>query len=240
MTKVNCLLENLSLKSSKIIEDQLYLDKLNSTIKQLNILQENRYGLSKNFEITTQVIKNTIQISVQTKNILIDDIDKCYHILCCIRYEKARANFQNAFIWQNYLEHFYATKASTQQVIQIDALKFIEFKMFPTQLRIFLIFNIQKFLRSNNFLLKNKNILFDDDIIDKIEDFCVPIYDANFTLSDFLRPLNFSAINPEPTVNILMNLLLKKNFLEENYKLNNLWTHLEVEGSFKDLKGNQL
>ncbi|RNA28701.1 hypothetical protein BpHYR1_040616 [Brachionus plicatilis] len=164
-----------------------------------------------------------------------EDTNNCFFVLCCIRYEKFNGDFHKAFIWQNHLEQFDATKASMQQVLVKDTTKFIRIKMFPAQLRLFLIFDIQKFLHSNISLLNNQ-VKFDDNLIEKMGNFCVSIYDSHFSIQDFLLPLNYPEITIEPSINLLMSFLLKKKMFQDKINLNNLWTNLEVEGSFNDLK----
>lgn len=238
MQMVNILLEKLSIKSSKIVEGQIQIDRLNSAIKQLSILQANRHGLCKNFEISKIIKNHKIELIVQNKNILLEDTNNFYSILCCIRCEKSYGDFPKAFIWQNYLEEFNATKAGMEQILDRDFTKLIKLKMYPSQIKLYLIFNIQKFLHSNISLMNNQ-VKFEDEIIEKMGDFCVPIYSSNFHISDFLLPVNSSEKIVEPSANFLMNVFLRKN-IKDKFKLNNQWNFFEVEGFLSDFKGTYL
>jgi hypothetical protein len=254
------LMDKLCIKSNQIVNKQLKLDKLNSTVKTLNILKSmdlNHCTLNPQFEITHSLNHDlTIDFQILNKNLLLEDnfAHNNFKLTTSIQFSSNVSS-----VWHNKQEQFQAIKPNTKHCTKFYIEDFIQSKrLFPNKFDLHLSFDVRNYLRavfsSNGNIIKEKlNIIheFEEElflensqILGKIE-ICFFSYD--FKLCDYLLNKKDSdrvfELNNLNNVNLIFDMFLKyysmvKNKNREECKqsvtLEELWNGITIEGYVKN------
>ena len=231
-------LGKLCLISNQIVKTQLKLDKLNLTLKQLNILQAIRLN-QNNSETFFTMEKNFTHamFSVTVKN-LNAHLDGSFLILTSIQLKKPHIF---PFIWLNKCEHFNAIKPNLKHVVDFKLSKLLKNNYFPFYLTIHLIFDTKNnvdFTETENKITNlNEQYMFEMDkrYDNSLSEFSVCIYRTEFNLSDFFKVIesefaNNDRILPVNEFSLKFNILTKLNRqLNLVQNMGNLWSTVKYE-----------
>jgi hypothetical protein len=240
----NCI-DKLCILSNKIVQAQLKIDKLNLTLKQLNILQTIRMNINsikeKNiFEIEKKFNCSQIEIIVTNKNAQLDDNFNGSHlILTSIQMNKALFH-ANAFYWANKCENFNALKPNTKHITNFDIEPLVKDNTFPLQVNVYLIFDTRNYLdftpdsTDQLYSSLNEQHLFESEKRQEnnLSEFSVCIYQSQFDLGDFFNINELDTLNNRKCFELNQLTLQYHMVMTCNQKLNiiknleNLWTKL--------------
>ncbi|CAF0710759.1 unnamed protein product [Brachionus calyciflorus] len=240
VSTVKDYLTKLTVKSNEIVSYQVKIDKLNLTLKQLNILQNIRFNTNENNYFEIKKKKNTdgrLNLKILNKNAFLEDNTDCYYLLSCLRFERFDSDLSNSFLWTSYLEPFRACKINMEQYLNFNFSRFSSSNMYPSRIKLYLIFDIVNFLNRNKSLNQNWN--FDDyfQYENTIGEFSVPIYEDEFKLMDFMVSLISlkDSFKVKSSPSILLNILTNKKEMSERLnKLGKIWKSISVEGLVKN------
>ena len=227
-------MNKLCLLSNQIVNTQLKLDKLNTALKQLNILQTiktSQTPKSNVFEFNKK-LTNDLKFEFEIRNtnaILEDSFNDSYFI-----HSSVTINGIDGQFWLNRMDKFLALKPSGRQIISFDLKQFLSKNYRLTKIVSYLIYDVVKFLKifsndeNESDLIKNANL----------NDYMICIHESELSYFHLFtkETVNYSDLNnfliAQPSI---INVLLLKCFNAANTSKGNMsgldevWNYLSIE-----------
>ena len=185
--EVKILMNKFHSLSNKIIESQCDLDKIDKTLNQMQILKRheiNEDSDEKNLELFEVTLKlksidsqRFFEINLKNKNLILEDnfsknSFESYSTFILLVKIKFKSNFTANYIWLHKKSLFTALKPAQSQIFLVDVDNMIEDCYKPTQITIYLLYNIKK-----------SKINFEEDYLDNRE-FKVCLYNSKIDLNN--------------------------------------------------------
>ncbi len=197
---VSELLARLTARSDQLVSVQSRLDKLNSTLKYVNILRSVHFDTCepKNaFQVSRKLTPDSqLTACVTNKSVTLEDpFFRFYQLNASVRLETISDREPDTYI-MNKQSNFKALRPNESQTVVFDLRESIAENFYPVGLNLSLSFNVQSFLRTRidgqsadkaeSEYDADLEELFEDENEEHIADVTVCLFEYDFELGDFL------------------------------------------------------